>query len=607
MYRHILGVDPRQPEALHLLGVLAYEIGQYQTAIDFMQQSIALKGNFSTFHCNLAEAYRAQGKSTEAAACYRRALALQPNHADVHDKLGDVLREQNNLEQAIVSYRQAIAAQPSHFKAHYSLGAALKDQGNSTAAIDCFRLAIKFKPDFAEAHNNLGFLLFEQGKATEAAICCRHAAQLKPEFAEAHNNLGTALLQLGELNGAFDSFQRATQLKPDFAEAHHNLGVVLIQLGALAEAEAALRASLQLKPDFAPALSKLTVVCRGELPDADFAAIENRLADVSLENHCRSELLFALAESLDLRGDYLRAADHLQKANSLRLQIARTPYDPAAHDRFVTHIAQVFDAAFFERVAGAGLETRLPVFIVGLPRAGTTLIEQILASHPQVHGAGELKLAQQSLQALPALLGQTAAPLDCVPKLDRPALARLAEQHLERLQVVGRTQSADGGAPLRIVDKLPENYLYLGLLSVLFPQATFIHCRRDLRDVAVSCWMTDFRELIWANDFTHIANRFHQYCQVMDHWRRVLPATLHDVDYEDVVVNLEGVARRLIAACGLDWDPACLEFHRTQRPIRTASVSQVRQPLYQKSVGRWRNYASTLSELFAQLPANPAP
>jgi Sulfotransferase family len=159
------------------------------------------------------------------------------------------------------------------------------------------------------------------------------------------------------------------------------------------------------------------------------------------------------------------------------------------------------------------------------------------------------------------------------------------------------------GRAERIVDKMPDNYMYLGFLAALFPQAIFIHCRRDLRDVAVSCWMTDFRSIRWANDPAHLAARFRQYRRVMDHWRAVVPVPVHEVSYEDAVADLEGTARRLIAACGLDWDPACLEFHQTRRPVRTASVAQVRQPIYKQSVARWKNYENPLASLFAALPS----
>jgi hypothetical protein len=236
------------------------------------------------------------------------------------------------------------------------------------------------------------------------------------------------------------------------------------------------------------------------------------------------------------------------------------------------------------------------VFIFGLPRSGTTLVEQVLASHPEVYGAGELRLGRQSFEDVPSALGRAGPPIEAVPHLHEAAVRRLAEEHLERLAKL------DGGQTPRIVNKMPDNTLYLGLLVTLFPDAVFIHCRRDLRDVAVSCWMTDFRSIRWASDPTHIATRFHEYRRVMAHWRDVLPVPVHVVDYEDTVADLEGVARRLLAACGLDWDPACLEFYRTQRTVRTASVTQVRQPVYKKSVARWMNYEHELADLFAALP-----
>ena len=233
------------------------------------------------------------------------------------------------------------------------------------------------------------------------------------------------------------------------------------------------------------------------------------------------------------------------------------------------------------------------MFVFGLPRSGTTLIEQVLASHSRIHGAGELRIVRRSFESIPAVLGRSGPPRDSIAHLDRATVRLLVEQHLGRLAAI------DGGRCERIVDKMPDNYLYLGLLAVLFPRAVFIHCRRDLRDVAVSCWMTDFRTIRWANHLDHIATRFHQYHRLMDHAQDVLPVPIHHVDYEETVTDLESVARRLMAICGVDWEPACLEFYRTERPVRTASVSQVRQPVYQRSVARWKNYEVALAELLA--------
>jgi hypothetical protein len=220
----------------------------------------------------------------------------------------------------------------------------------------------------------------------------------------------------------------------------------------------------------------------------------------------------------------------------------------------------------------------------------------VLASHPRVHGGGELLLARQSFESIPTTLGRTESPLDCVPHLNAQAIRHLAERHLRKLE------SLNDGRSERVVDKMPENYICLGLIAAMFPNATFLHCRRDLRDVALSCWMTDFRNIPWASDFEHIGACFREYLRLMDHWRTVLPVPVHEVQYEDVVRDLEGVAKRLLATCELDWDPACLEFYRTRRNVRTASNGQVRQPLYTRSVGRWNNYERELADLFAALP-----
>jgi tetratricopeptide (TPR) repeat protein len=409
------------------------------------------------------------------------------------------------------------------------------------------------------------------------------------------------------------------RLDPDLGGAQLNIGGIHEEMGELAEAETAIRAALSIQPRFVAAHARLATLLRGKLPDADLAALEERLAEVTGEP--RGNLLFGLAQVLDGRGDYTRAAECLREANALALEHAKRrhrEYDPAQHEQFVDNMLKASDAAFFARTAGGGERAGsvsdgkafCPVFVFGLPRSGTTLIEQVLASHSRIHGAGELRLVRRSFEAIPALLERSEWPIHCLPHLDAAAVRRLAEQHLQWLHE--QVSMASGGrqppvAAERIVDKMPDNYMYLGLMAAMFPNAVLIHCRRDLRDVAVSCWMTNFRSIPWANDPDHLATRFAQYRRVMDHWRTVLPIPIHEVDYEETVRDLEGVARRLIAACGLEWEPRCLEFHRLRRPVRTASITQVRQPIYKQSVARWKNYEQSLADLFARLPAADGP
>jgi hypothetical protein len=234
------------------------------------------------------------------------------------------------------------------------------------------------------------------------------------------------------------------------------------------------------------------------------------------------------------------------------------------------------------------------VFVVGMPRSGTTLVEQVLASHPRVFGAGERQLVPEMFDSLAQATGRTEPPLDCVKHLDRQSINRIGRRYVDALAAMN--DSAD-----RIVDKLPENTFYLGLIAVLFPQAKLIHCRRDLRDVALSCWMTHFANLRWACDPHHIATRIREYRRLMNHWRAVLPVRMLDVQYEAMVADPERSSRELVAWCGLEWDPACQEFYKARRRVRTTSIAQVRQPIYRSSVGRWKNYEQPLAALFAEL------
>jgi hypothetical protein len=307
---------------------------------------------------------------------------------------------------------------------------------------------------------------------------------------------------------------------------------------------------------------------------------------------------------LDSRKRFDEAASFLNESNAVNLAALvkkRQAYQPADHERFVTSVIAAFGPELFTRLAGCGSPSRRPVYVLGLPRSGTTLIEQVLSSHSQVHGAGELLLGRRDFEAIPGLLDRPGElPIAC---LDDPrigtVLREIAERHDAHLAELG-------GPAARVTDKMPDNYMYIGLLAILFPNAVFIHCRRSLRDVAVSCWMTNFRSIRWANDPEHIGRRFSQYLRLMDHWRAVLPGRLCEVAYEEAVDDLETVGRRIVAACGLQWEPSCLDFHSNRRPVRTASLTQVRQPVYRKSLARWRNYEQSLAQLFAALPPEPA-
>jgi tetratricopeptide (TPR) repeat protein len=626
--RRALELRPDYVEAHNNLGAALNDQGQLDEAVACCRRALELNPNYAEAHNNLGIALKGQGKLGEAVACCRRALELNPGYAEAHLGLGNALHDQGKLDEAVACCRRALELRPDYAEAYNNLAAAFNDQGKPDEAVACYRRALELRPDYAEAYNNLGNTLKDQGKLDEAAACYRRALELSPDDAAARNNLGTALGDQGKLDEAIACYRRALELKPDFAEAHNNLGNALRKQGKFDEALAGYRQTLELKPDYAEAHTnlgdaleqigdlqgaedcfraalrhnsrlasahcQLAALLGSKLPQQDLAAQRRLLEEMELTDAERLLLHFGLAQVLDARGEYAEAAEHLDRANAMQLSEWRKcgqEYDPKEYEFLITRMIGVSTPDFFQRVRGFGLESELPVFVVGLPRSGTTLIEQILASHSQIFGAGELKLASDTLSALG---GQGADSIEGLRQLDHQTAYHLASRHLERLRALNR-------AALRIVDKMPDNYFYLGLLASLFPQAKLIHCRRDLRDVAVSCWMVHFWDIRWANDQEHLVSRFHEYQRLMEHWRKVLPVPLLEVDYEETVADLEGVARKLVAWCGLAWEPTCLEFHQTKRPVRTASAVQVRQPIFRTSVGRWKHYEQALASLLARL------
>jgi tetratricopeptide (TPR) repeat protein len=631
--RAALGLWPDYPEALCNLGLALQGLGKKTEAVAQFRRALELRPEFATAHNNLGIVLRELGQLDEALEHFRKAVELEPTFAPARTNLGQMLLDRGQAEEALPHCEEAVRLQPNMAALHHNLGNALRGLERYVEAKASYLEALRLEPDLAPAHAHLGLTLLREGQLSDALPWLKRAVELDPvnasfeEFlaelyteredpSEAiphyeralalaeeerpglHLSLGWAFQEEGRLAEAREHYEAALRIQPDSAAAQLNIGGLAEEQGQMDKAEEAFRTALRSQPNFPVPHARLATLLRGKLPDADLAALEQRLTDPNLPQGPRARLLFGLAHVLDARGEHARAGECLRESNSISKELAKgqKDYVPADHERFINGLIRTFDAAFFARVGGSGHESRLPVFVFGLPRSGTTLIEQILASHSRFHGAGELRLARQTFEAIPTTLGLPGPPMDCVPHLDGPALRRLAEQHLERLRALGGTRSD------RIADKMPDNYMYLGLMSVVFPRATFIHCRRDLRDIAVSCWMTDFRSIRWANDPEHIASRFHQYRRIMDHWQEVLPSPIHHVDYEETVADTETVARRLIAACGLEWEPGCLEFYRHDRPVRTASVTQVRQPVYKRSVARWKNYEPSLGELFGVLP-----
>jgi tetratricopeptide (TPR) repeat protein len=636
--RMALKLNPDYPEALCTLGLAIQASGRPGEAVEHFRRALDLRPHFAQAHRDLAMVLRELGQHEEALEHLRCAVELAPKYPAARSGLTLVLLDRDQPEEALIHGQEAVRLQPDLAIHHHNLGNVLQRLNRWDEARGAYLEALRLDPDLAHSHLQIGMTLRFAGQLAEAELWFKQAADLNPENAwfweqladlqmerQEHGaaissweraielstneraglyiSLGWSLQEESRLAEAVEQYRTALRVQPDAVMAQINLGGIHEELGEMAAAAAAFRVAARIQPNFGLAHARLGNLLRAGLPDADLAAIEERLADPETNPSARARLFFALCVALDARGQYARAAECARQANALNMELARGPrgYMPDLHIQYVDSIIRGFTSDLCAQLVEAGSEDLRPVFVFGLPRSGTTLVEQILASHSRIFGAGELKLTRQSFDAIPSILERPGPALEHISRLTPRAVGRLAEQHLRRLENLVDSHPAE-----RIVDKMPDNYIYLGLLAAMFPRAVFIHCRRDLRDVALSCWITDFRpeNIPWASDPAYMGSRFEQYLRLMDHWRRVAPAPIHEVNYEDTVADLEGVARNLLEACGLEFEPGCLDFHRTQRRVKTASLGQVRQPLYSRSVGRWRNYESHLPDLFRAIPSN---
>lgn len=552
IYLRIQATDANHADSLHLLGLIACQGGRIAEAVSHFERVLAIRPDSADSHDYLGSALLAQGKSDDAMAHYERALGINPNHADAHSNLANVLKDRGRVAEALVHYARALTLDPRRAEVHYNLASALMALGRVDDALAHYRRALQLKPEYADAHNNLGSALLARGELDAAREHSLRAVTLNPGHAEAHNNLGNIFAVEGKFTEARTHYGRAIAIRPDYAETHYNR-------------------------------AELKTFSHG---DADLAALETLAARTDLSSNQALHIHFALAKALEDCGDYPRVFVHLNKANALkRRQIA---YGELAEVKRFHRIATVFDHGLFERSQGGGDPSPVPIFVLGMPRSGSTLIEQILASHPLIHGAGELPALENVTRSLPYP--------ECVPSLAADQLARLGQSYLACLPPLARGQA-------RIIDKYPSNFLGIGLIRLILPNAKIIHTIRDPVDTCVSCYSKLFTSGVnYSYDLAELGRYYYCYSALMNHWRCVLPpGSMLDVRYENVVGDLEGQARRMIEYCGLPWDDRCLMFHASSRPVKTASAAQVRKPLYRSSLQRWRRYEGDLGPLLAEL------
>lgn len=592
-YRAALCRDPDEPDALNLLGVILQERGDPWQAVALLTRALAADPDFPEALSNLSRARLVTGAPEVAADLARRAIALDPDLAEAHLNLGRSLIGLGDDAAAVAALRRAAALAPDSVDVLALLGSVLMRLNDAAAAVESLTALLALVPDRIDAMINLGAGLASLDRLDEALAWHEKAAALAPDNPDAHISVAMTARRLRDLDRSIAAARRALALAPDRTDMWLALSANLATMGRFADAEDCCRKALALNPDSAEAQRELTAIGRHGGDAAEILRLRATLDNTAEPLRERISAGMAAGTLLDRGGDYDAAFAAFDAANRLIRTIwndAGMAFDGPGLRRYVDWAISTFTREQFAATADWGDPSELPVFIVGMPRSGTSLVEQIAASHSQVFGAGESKDVSNIVQTLNG--GDRHRP---AASWDRDSVRGAATAHLDWMR-------EQGGAAARVIDKMPDNCRVLGQIAVLFPRARVIVCRRDPRDVCLSCHFQQFAEgQAWSTDQAELAARAREIDWLLAHWLAVVPLRILEVRYEDLVANLEAESRRLIAFLGLEWEPACLAFHETERPVFTASLWQVRQPLYSRSVGRWRNYRKHLGPLLEGL------
>ena len=596
-YKAALAINPRSTQTHTKLGNALQLLGCLDAAQAHYQRALALDPCRPEPHNNLAVLLAAQNRVDVAIAHYEAALALKPDYYEALNNLGNALQSIGQDAEAIRQYALAVSLRPDHAEARSNLGNVLAALKRPLDAIEQYEKALAIRPDFPEVYNNLGNALSSAGRGDEAITQYRQALALRPAYAGAHNNLGTALLAHRRPEEALTHYRQALAWEPDNADIHNNLGIALNTLGEFAPASQAFARAISISPRKPEFYLNILGLKRMTADDPLLVAMLELYRDVaSLDVHSQIALHFALGRAFEDLGEHARSSQHLIMGNALKRR--ELIYDEVATLELFERTQATFTTELMDDKRGAGDLSRIPVFVLGMPRSGSTLVEQILASHSQVFGAGELADLSDSIDVV-ARLNNWSYP-EMVARMSSEQLRQLGMSYVDRIR-------ARAPAAARIVNKMPANFASIGLIHLVLPNARIIHTSRDPVDTCLSCFSLLFAGgHPYSYDLAELGRYYRGYHRLMQHWRAVLPAgVMLEVRYEDVVSDLCGQARAMVRHCGLEWEDACRDFHDTKRTVRTASLMQVREPLYKRSIGSWRRYEKHLGPLLEALALEP--
>lgn len=591
LYEKVYRTDPQDVEALYMLGSINAQSGNLEQACTVLNKALKMKPDALPIHCALGAAHKAAGHTTQAITHFRSGLELSPGNTDIKLELAGLLLESDELPEAeslLQSLLQGSASDTALATALHGLGEIRHLQRRLDESVSYYQRALQIQPHRPMTHNRLGHALNFLGRLDEAIDHYRKAISQAPELVIAYTNLANTLINAGLMDEADRTLDKALSIAPDNTDAvasrvsvlehkgdyaaAHKLIVPLLEIGILHSGLGIAYANLCSKIDACGSAANY---------------LELLLQDSQVPDHRREQLHYAAGKLHDRMNSFDTAFRHYQSANDLRPD----GYSSAEHRATIHALTETFTSAFIASAPRATHESRLPVFILGMPRSGTSLTEQILAQHDDVSAGGELTEIEQQAKVLCGSARRRLGFPACFNELTREAADTAAQRYLEHLEefAVGKRY---------VTDKMPQNFIFLGLINLLFPDARVIHCMRDPRDVCLSIYFQHFNEShSYATKLENIADYYLAYQHLMSHWKSVLDIPILDLKYEELVMNQEATSRRLLDFLDLEWDSRCLDFHRSGRHVATSSYDQVRQPLYSRSMGRWRHYREHIAPL----------
>lgn len=635
MYKQVLQLDPQNSVAYHHLGIMALQGKQFDLAKKLFKASIDLDPNNVRYLMDLGTAYFSLQRFPEATEVYKKAVELDADNYEAQYNLGTIYLERGMYEEASQHLDKAVVLNPLDPKPFVKLAYCLVQLGRFEEAEEIAKAAYVLKPKSKEDQFILMDTFLDLNLPWYAIPIGKMLIEKEPSNISFRARLSTAYSMAGVVCKAEEEARIALNLAPNAPGLYKLLAQAMMICTGWDEALEVVEEGLKLDPDneglllqkasiyekkgwdedsfyivkqfftgkreYNPqAITLLGVLCKKFKAEKEGIDLLNEaLENKNLGQGFRCSAKFSLAELYEAIGEYDKAFETLKEANELVPRI----YNRQREEEYFQRLKKVFTKEFFEKAKRATIKTKKPIFIVGMPRSGTSLTEQILATHPDVFGAGELAKMGEIATSLPSWLNKNIPFPEIVSELDEETLNKAAQEYLDFID------SLSGGAFIHVTDKMPQNFVYMGLMALVFPEVKIIHCKRNPYDTCLSNYYQHFAAagLSFAYDLEDLGHYYRLYLDIMQHWKEVLRIKFYESQYEELVSNPREKVRELLEFCELDWYEGCLEFHKTKRDVKTASYDQVRKPLYKKSVARWKRYEKHLEPLKKVLEADDMP